>query len=240
MQTDPRTVAREISGILELICPQLTSGIVTHFNSAVERVPVDVLPQSLLSESALQRALLFELGNVVGEQILLNRKVNWSDCFAGAVRRQQVFFDAVLPEKLESCDRRLARIVGQNLALALRNLEATYREPLVIRPAIPGLEWIASGHGDFAIGDTLIETKCSSRRFSSADYRQIAIYWALSYSASIEGKGREWRRFILLNPRRGESVAMDFDKFLSVVSGGLTKVSVLQIFQTLIGSRKAR
>lgn len=36
------------------------------------------------------------------------------------------------------------------------------------------------------MGDKLIEVKCSGRNFGSADYRQILMYWLLSYMASIE------------------------------------------------------
>lgn len=36
MQIDPRTVAREIPGVLNEVFPQLTPGIVAHFNASAE------------------------------------------------------------------------------------------------------------------------------------------------------------------------------------------------------------
>jgi hypothetical protein len=102
------------------------------------------------------------------------------------------------------------------------------------------MEWIANGCGDFAIGDSLVEVKCTAKRFSSADYRQIAIYWLLSFAASIEARGDEWHDFVLLNPRSGVKVSMKFDGFLSTISSGRTKVETLQLFQSLIGSRLTR
>ena len=111
---------------------------------------------------------------------------------------------------------------------------------IVLRPRIPGFEWISSGNGDFSIGHTLIEVKCAAKRFSSADYRQVAIYWLLSYAAAIEGRGEEWKHFVLLNPRNGEKVSMSYESFLAVISSGRTKVDILQLFQSLVGTRFKR
>ncbi len=85
-----------------------------------------------------------------------------------------------------------------------------------------------------------MEVKCAAKRFSSADYRQVAIYWLLSFAAAVEGHGEEWRNFILLNPRSGEMVKMTFDAFLSIISSGRTKVDILQLFLSLVGSRLTR
>ena len=65
MQIDPRSVARDIPGIFEEVFPQLTPGIVAHFNSSAERLRIQVLPEALLAQSKLQRAMLFELGYAV-------------------------------------------------------------------------------------------------------------------------------------------------------------------------------
>lgn len=105
---------------------------------------------------------------------------------------------------------------------------------------VPGLEWIGSGYGDFSLGRTLVEVKCTAKRFSAADYRQVAIYWILSYAAAVESRGEEWQDFILLNSRSGQMVTMKFDTFLSVLSSGRTKVDILQLFQSLVGSRLMR
>jgi len=241
MQFDPRTVAREIPGIFDEIFPQLTPGIVAHFNAASQVVPVQSLRTDLLQQSALQRSMLFELAYSVGERLLKDEvEIDWSACFAEAIRRQRVYFDAKLPAQLEPVDRHLAETVGRNLAAIMTSLSASTGNPIVFRPPIPGLEWISSGYGDFAVGTTLVEVKCTARRFSSADYRQVAIYWLLSFAAAVEGHGKEWGDFVLLNPRSGEVVTMRFDAFLTIISSGRTKVDILQLFLSLVGSRLTR
>lgn len=240
MQIDPRSVARDIPGIFDEVFPQLTPGIVAHFNSCSEKFQVEALPPALLAQSRLQRAMLFELGYTVGERLLKGTEIDWPECFEATLKRQRVFFDAKLPDQLDASDQILAEIVGQNLSTALKTMSYKRDLPVVSRPSIPGLEWISSGHGDFALGHTLIEVKCTAKRFSSSDYRQVAIYWLLSYAAAIEGRGEEWQDFVLLNPRSGEKVSMRFDSFLSVISSGRTKVDILQLFQSLVGSRLTR
>lgn len=238
MQFDPRTVAREIPGIFDEIFPQLTPGIVAHFNDLALTVQVQPMAQELLQRSTLQRAMLFELGYTVGEQLLEDEsRIDWPRCFARTLRRQRAYFDAKLPDELTAGDQTLAETVGRNLVSSIKEMSRVTGHPVVIQPRIPGLEWIANGYGDFALGSTLVEVKCTARRFSSADYRQVAIYWLLSYAASIKGRGTEWRDFVLLNPRNGEKVPMEFDAFLSIIGSGRTKVDILQLFQSLIGVR---
>ncbi|QKM44066.1 hypothetical protein HI792_15920 [Ralstonia solanacearum] len=240
MQIDPRSVAREIPGILDEVFPQLTPGIVAHFNSRASKFEVQELPPTLLSQSKLQRAMLFELGYTVAERIMTGIAYDWAECIEATLQRQRAFYDVTLPEKIEPADRTLAQIVAQNLTARLKTMSHQQSLPVVLRPAIPGLEWIASGQGDFAIGCSLIEVKCTAKRFSASDYRQVAIYWLLSFAAAVEGKGNEWRDFVLLNPRSGEEVSMRFDSFLSTISSGRTKIDILQVFQTLVGSRLTR
>lgn len=241
MQIDPRTVAREIPGVLNEVFPQMTPGIVAHFNASAENFPIREIPPDLLAESQLQRAMFFELGYTVGERLLQGLPaIDWADCFQETLRRQRLYFDAQLPEKLEPQDQKVAEIVGSNLTHFLLDLSRARTQQLVIKPPIAGLEWIASGCGDFSLGRTLIEVKCTARRFSAADYRQVAIYWMLSYAAAIESRGEEWHDFILLNPRSGQMVTMKFDAFLRVLSSGRAKVDILQLFQSLVGSRLMR
>lgn len=240
MQIDPRSVARDIPGVFYEVFPQLTPGIVAHFNSCADKFQVQTLPPELLAESKLQRAMLFELGYTVGERLITGAEIDWAECFDVTLKRQRGFFDAKLPDQLDVGDQMLAEIVGRNLSTELQAMGHTGRTSIVLRPRIPGFEWISSGCGDFALGHTLIEVKCTAKRFSSADYRQVAIYWLLSYAAAIEGRGEEWRQFVLLNPRSGEKVSMRFDSFLSVISSGRTKVDILQLFQSLVSSRLTR
>lgn len=241
MQFDPRTIARNIPGVFDEVFPQLTPGVVAYFNKSELTVPIQSLRPDLLRNSTLQRAMLFELGYTVGEALLSGAVViDWSSCFAETLRRQRVYFDAELPDQLTEGDKLLAETVGRNLANTMTEMSRTSGHPIVIRPQIPGLEWIANGRGDFSLGSTLVEVKCTAKRFSAADYRQIAIYWLLSFSASIEGHSEEWQNFVLLNPRNGVQVSMKFDSFLSIISSGRTKVEILQLFQSLIGSRLTR
>jgi len=241
MQFDPRTVARNIPGVFDEVFPQLTPGVVAYFNKSELTVPIQPLRPDLIRRSTLQRAMLFELGYTVGETLLSGAVViDWPRCFAETLRRQRVYFDAELPDQLTEGDQLLAETVGRNLANTMTEMSRTSGHTIVIRPQIPGLEWIANGHGDFSLGSTLVEVKCTAKRFSAADYRQIAIYWLLSFSASIEGHSEEWQHFVLLNPRSGVQVSMKFDNFLSIISSGRTKVEILQLFQSLIGSRLTR
>lgn len=240
MQIDPRTVARDIPGIFDEVFPQLTPGIVAHFNSGALKLEIQALPPELLSQSQLQRAMLFELGYAVAECLLVGAAIDWPKCFTIALKRQRVYFDAKLPAQFDVGDQELAVIVGRNLSAALLEMSNEAELPVLLHPRIPGMEWIANGHGDFSLGRTLIEVKCTAKRFSASDYRQVAIYWLLSYAADIEGRAEQWRDFVLLNPRRGEKVSMRFDDFLSAISSGRTKVDILQLFQSLLGSRLTR
>jgi hypothetical protein len=240
MQSDPRSVAREIPGIFDEVFPQLTPGIVAHFNSGADVFDIQQIPSNLLAQSTLQRAMLFELGYSVGERILAHAPIDWDECVDVAFRRQQAFFDAKPPGEISSDDKALAMIVGENLAKQLTSMSDEAMSPFVLGPVIPGLEWIASGKGDFSVGQTLIEVKCTAKRFGAPDYRQVAIYWLLSYAASLEGRGEEWEHLVLLNPRRGEQVSLYVDSFVSTISSGRTKVDVLQLFMSLVGSRLTR
>ena len=182
--------------------------------------------------------MLFELSYTVGESLLLGApSIDWDYCFAEALKRQSVYFDAQLPMQLDQADKLIAETVGRNLWRNLSDWSDIRHESLIIRPAIPGFEWVSNGQGDFALGSTLIEVKNTVKRFSAADYRQVAIYWLLSYASAIEGRGEEWQEFILFNARSGEEVSMTYDAFLKVISSGRTKVEILQHFQALVGNR---
>lgn len=238
MQIDPRTVARDIPGIFDEVFPQLTPGLVMHLNMEAETIPVRPLSAELLSASHLQRAMLFELAYSVAESLLRGEPIDWPSCCAATLERQRVYFDAKLPEHFEDADKRVAELVGRNLADALQHMSDQRGLQLIQKPSIPGFEWIGSGSGDFAMGKSLIEVKSTAKPFAASDYRQVGIYWLLSYAAAIEGRGTEWKEFILFNPRNGKKVQLKYDKFLSIVSSGRTKVDTLQLFQSLVGSRR--
>ncbi|HIF6286455.1 TPA: hypothetical protein ACX3LL_004740, partial [Enterobacter asburiae] len=106
---------------------------------------------------------------------------------------------------------------------------------VVRAPIIPGFQWIAEGQGDFSIGQRLIEVKCTNRNFSSSDYRQILIYWLLSFSSSIEGGMNEWKTGVLLNPRANKYIEIDFNELVRIAAAGRTKLELLELFSSIVG-----
>ena len=233
---DPRTVARDIPGILDALFPQLAPGVVLHLNN--ESFPIgacEPIDETLVAESRLQNAMLFEIAYAVTEQWVPDQSIaiDWEVALAAAVRRQRGHFDAKLPDNLEAADRQVVVGVARNAVQMLSSLATL--EQVVKSPFIPGLQWISSGVGDFSFGRTLVEMKCTARRFGASDYRQILMYWLLSYAASIEGRGAEWEEGVLMNPRLNLIVVVNFDTLLRTVAAGRTKVEVLELFRWLIG-----
>jgi hypothetical protein len=238
---DPRTVARDIPSIVDALFPQLAPGVVMHLNNSSRSFLLcDPVPEELIEASKLQHSMLFELSVAVGEQLSLSNKdeVDWGEALQSATRRQRRYFDAKLPEALTEADKVVASQVGENMAWMLEDVADGAR--LTASPKIPGYQWISSGNGDFSCGQKLIEVKCGARRFGSSDYRQILIYWLLSYAASIEGRGDEWEVGVLLNPRRNEIVEVRFDDLIEAVGAGRSKVDVLELFAWLVGDYAAR
>jgi hypothetical protein len=234
---DPRTVARDVSGLFDAVFPQLTSSVVTYFNK--KRIMADVTPVAagLIAQSKLQKPMLFELGVAAGEMLLSTDIIDWGECKLVALARQSRHFDAVLPDDISEVDRAIAEQVGRNLAAMISSLLVERGQPMTVAPLIPGLGWISSGRGDFSVGTSLIEVKCANKSFSAADYRQIVLYWLLGYAVALENRGQEWSEGILLNPRSGQYVAFDFDELLHVISAGRTKVEVLQVLASMVDNR---
>ena len=223
---DPRTVARDIPGISDVIFPQLTPGMVAYFNKKIAcSNEVEAIPIELVKASALSRAMLFETAYARGEQ-LLNGIINadWEDCLKIATQRQQYHYDATLPNALTDSDIVVAEWVGNNLAHMLNQIcDDEPEQELKMSPEINGYQWIASGKGDFALGSKLIEVKCSNKNFGSADYRQVLMYWLLSYASVIERNSSEWKSCILLNPRRNHVVEISFNDIIKVAAAGRSK-----------------
>jgi hypothetical protein len=235
---DPRTVAREIPGLFDAVIPQLTPGVVSALNRDAEDCGCEPISSEDVAACKLQPAMLFELGFAAGEMLISSGSIDWDSCVGRAIERQRRHFDARIPERIPEHDREVALHVGENLAVMLRKLGESPRSgAIVLAPLIPGFQWIASGHGDFAIGETLIEVKCAARNFSAPDYRQIAMYWLLSYANALENNRPEWSDGILLNPRSGTYVAFRFDEFLRIVGAGRTKVDILGLFASMVGTR---
>lgn len=107
-------------------------------------------------------------------------------------------------------------------------------------PVIPGFQWISQGHGDFSIGDILIEVKCTSKNFSSADYRQLLIYWLLSFSGSIEGKSKEWKSGLLINPRLNKVIEIEFNELINFSAAGRSKLEILELFESIVSDYSSK
>lgn len=234
---DPRTVAREIPGLFESVLPQLTPGVVSSLNRESQESRCQPIPEADIAACNLQHAMLFELGFAAGEMLIAGGAVDWDKCVEAAIGRQRRHFDARIPSEIPEHDRQVALRVGENLALMLRELNERRPGEIICAPPVSGFQWIASGNGDFAIGPCLIEVKCAARNFTSPDYRQLMMYWLLSYARAIETDLPEWGEGILLNPRSARYVALRFDALLRIVSAGKTKADVISLFASLIGTR---
>lgn len=235
---DPRTVARDIPGIFDVIFPQLTQGTVAYFNKKAVIFPgLEVLSEDNVQSSTLQKAMLFEIAFARGEQILNGfSEADWDDCLRVAIRRQRRHFDAQLPDEILPIDRKTAECVAHNLATILRHMRLKAPEyELIHSPKVPGYQWITSGEGDFSLGQTLIEVKCTSSNFGSADYRQVLMYWLLSYASAIEQNTLEWTSVMLLNPRKNYVVDLSFNEIVEVTAAGKSKIEILELFSSMVG-----
>ncbi len=234
---DPRTVSRKITGIFEMVFPRLFPGIVAMVNKrATSFENCTAVQEGLIRQATVQKSMLFELALVVGEKQLgeSEEPVDWEDCFRLAVSRQRQYYDAAIPIALGEVDRAIAEEVGGNLVSMLTATLDKIGGEIVIGPFIPGFGWISSGVGDYSIGHTLIEVKNRSRPFSTADYRQIVMYWLLSYLRAIEADTETWESGLLLNPRTNSVVEIDFGDFVSLISGGRTAIEAAETFMVLV------
>lgn len=234
---DPRTVARDIPGICDLLFPQLLPAIIAHLNRESQPIPGCVfIDENLILKTSTNSAMLFEVAYARAEQMLDEKDEDWEGCLSVALQRQSKYFDAVLPERLLDVELLIAHQTANNLVKSINFINNQQGNSQIIKsPLVPGYQWIAQGHGDFAIGDTLIEVKCSSRNFSSSDYRQILMYWLLSFSSSIEGGAEEWKNGILLNPRANKYVEISFHDLVKVAGAGRTKLELLELFSSIVG-----
>jgi hypothetical protein len=233
---DPRTIARDVAGVIESVFPQLVPGMVLHFNRAhsYSNKNCKPVPSELIAKTSLQQAMLFELGIAVGESLLAGEpNVDWDKCLLKASGRQQRYYDAEVPDHLESVDKEIALRVGNNLFEMLRAISVVQGSAITIQPRIPGYRWIASGAGDFSTSESIIEVKCSSKRFATADYRQILIYWLLAYVESLEKDLACWTTGILLNPRLNFSVKLNFSEFIPLVALGKSSIEIVESFAAI-------
>lgn len=234
---DPRTVARDIPGVLDLLFPRLTGALVACLNRRMFYFEsIEQVPDELVEESQLQKAMLFELAMARAERLLAgDEEPSWGDCLQVAVERQSRYYDAKIPEELEQCDMDVANHAANNLVTMLNGVHS--QQPgtqLEISPVIPGFGWIASGVGDFSLGGTLIEVKHTDRNFVSGDFRQVMMYWMLKYAASIEGNSEVWSDVLLLNPRRNSGLLVNYDYLLQSASASYGRVELFERLRSIV------
>lgn len=236
---DPRTVARDIPGICDLLFPQLLPSIVTYLNRQADSIiHIEAVPDELVARTSIKAAMLFEVAYARAEQILNGKDgEDWADSLKIALERQSKYFDAVLAESLTEIDLEVIRQTSGSLVSALNEFEAQSGFLVECSPVIPGYQWISSGQGDFALGSTLIEVKCTSKNFGSTDYRQLLVYWLMSFAASLENKGAEWATGLLLNPRLNKYVEIDFNELIHFSAAGRSKLELLQLFDSLVSDQ---
>lgn len=235
---DPRTVARDIPGVLDVLFPRLTGALVASLNRKTFMFEgLKAVSDHLVEQSKLQKAMLFELAVVRAEYLLeKGTSPDWDDCLRIAATRQSRHYDAKIPAGLAECDKQVAEHAAQNLVEMLRRVRE--QDPMAhfeSAPAIPGMGWIASGVGDFSLGRTLIEVKHTDRNFVSGDYRQVLIYWLLKYASSIERDIEVWSDCLLLNPRRNSALLINFNHLIQSASSSSNSVELYELLRSIVG-----
>ena len=129
---------------------------------------------------------------------------------------------------------KVALAVGHNLLGALQAIGEIQNDTIVIEPRIPGYRWVASGIGDFATSKSIIEVKCSRKRFATADYRQVLMYWLLGYIEALDKGVDCWDSGFLLNPRLGFAVAFSFDQLIPLVAFRRSALRVVESFAAIV------
>jgi hypothetical protein len=121
---DPRTVARDIPGICDVLFPQIAPGVVLHFNREAYNVEgCQAVPTNLIASSPLQHAMLFEIAIAAGEQLLDgNNAINIADAIELATRRQKRHFDAKIPQNITAADEAIIDRVANNLVRILKDV----------------------------------------------------------------------------------------------------------------------
>lgn len=234
---DPRTVARDIPGVLDILFPRLTGGLVNALNSKMFAFTnIHVIPAEAIESSSLQNAMLFEVSMARAEGELRGDAASWDECLKVAASRQRRHFDARIPEKLEPSDILVAEHAARNLVEMLNSIQAQRPSAILEHaPLIPGLGWVASGNGDFALGSTLIEVKHTGRNFGAGDFRQVLMYWLLQYARTLESDGQVWSDVLLLNPRRNAALLVNYDNLLRSASASSNRVELVELLRSAVG-----
>lgn len=235
---DPRTVARDIPGVLDMLFPRLSGGLVASLNrQAFTFEGLEPVSNELVDRSQLQKAMLFELAVARAEHILAGeQKPEWEECIQIAAKRQSRHFDAKVPGEVTDCDKSVAEHAAQNLVAMLRSVQEQHPgSQLEATPVIPGMGWVASGIGDFSLGRILIEVKHTGRNFGAGDFRQVLMYWILKYAGAIEHDVDVWSDCLLLNPRRNSALLVNFDTLLESASASSNRVELCELLRSIVG-----
>lgn len=235
---DPRTVARDIPGVLDVLFPRLSGGLVASLNrTAFKFRGITAVPDELVEQSGLKRAMLFELAIARAEGLLAGQlEPDWDECLSVAARRQSRHYDAKVPIAIADCDREVAEHSAQNLVAMLMSVKEQHPDAeLETSPTVPGMGWIATGTADFSLGSILVEVKHTDRNFVSGDFRQVLMYWILKYASSIEGDAEVWTDCLLLNPRRNSALLVNFDKLLHSASTSSNRVELYELLRSIVG-----
>lgn len=233
---DPRTVARDIPGVLDVLFPRLSGGLVTALNrEAFQFSGLAPIDNELIEKSKLQRAMLFEL-SVARAELSLQRDVepDWNECISIASDRQSRHYDVRRLDEIEEVDHRAAEWAAQNLVSMLERVSQKQGSPILSRPVIPGMGWIASGTGDFEIGNILVEVKNTDRNFIAGDFRQVLMYWLLKYASAIEGEEMVWTDCLLINPRRNCGLSINFDTLLQSASSNSNRIELCEMLRSIV------
>jgi len=240
--SDPRTVARDIPGLLDALFPHLVPGVVAHLNrQAMVDDTCTVVSKDDVQDSAIAKAMLFEVSVAMAEKMLAGEVEDWGAALRVAILRQERYYDAQIANEMHEIDRSIVIRVSRNLVAMIRSEQSRMSaNAIVCEPVIPGFQWISSGVGDFAIGRNLIEVKCTEGNFTSSDYRQVMMYWLLSYAGALENRLSEWSCVTLMNPRTCRVLRKSFNELIFVLGGGRSKVDILRLFACMVGERKGR
>jgi hypothetical protein len=235
---DPRTVARDIPGILDILFPRLSGGLVNALNAKMFAFAgIEALTEDEIGASSLQNAMLFEISMARAESELRGGvAASWNECLQVASSRQRRHFDARIPANLEPSDISVANHAARNLVTMLDSVRAQRPSSILEHaPLIPGLGWVASGNGDFALGSTLIEVKHTGRNFGAGDFRQVLMYWLLQYARTLESNGQVWSEMLLLNPRRNAALLLNYDYLLRSASASSNRVELVELLRSAVG-----
>ncbi|MGY8605973.1 hypothetical protein ACTVH1_09765 [Gluconobacter cerinus] len=195
------------------------------------------VPDEMIDKSRLQKSMIFELSMARAESELRGGAIaSWDECLTVASKRQRRHFDARIPDKLEPSDISVAEYAAGNL-ISMMNIIKAQRPFSILEhaPLIPGLGWIASGNGDFAISSTLIEIKHIERNFGASDFRQVLMYWLLRYAQTIENDTSIWSDVLLLNPRRNAALLVNFDDLLRSASALSNRIELVELLRSVVG-----